>query len=278
VGVDLSRGRRSGRAAQVASGDGSVELHDLEKVFFHSKGAVEVFRDISCTFPAGEFVSLLGPSGCGKSTLLRLIGGLTTPTSGHVIVDGQVVTRPPDSVGMVFQEDALLEWRTVLKNVMLPAEIRKSDSLPMGEAKERARELLQRVGLGGFLDAWPSQLSGGMKQRVALCQAMLRRPRLLLMDEPFGALDALTREQMQQDLQELWLAERSSVVLVTHSISEAVLLSDRVLVFSQRPARIIHDFKVDLPRPRDEKTSSMPEFQALTQTVYDLFRQEGILK
>ena len=270
-------------AVATVSADGAakrgavVELSAVTKRFRHAAGEVHVLDAVDCSIKSGDFVSLLGPSGCGKSTLLRLIAGLIEPTGGSVAVDGIKVVRAPESVGMVFQEDALLRWRSVLGNVLLPAEIRKDKAFPMAEAKARALELLERVGLAEFTGAWPAQLSGGMKQRAAICQALLRRPRLLLMDEPFGALDALTREQMQRDLQELWMTERSTVVFVTHSISEAVLLSDRVLVFSPRPARILADLRVDLPRPRDEALTGTPEFRQLAQTAYDVFRREGVL-
>jgi NitT/TauT family transport system ATP-binding protein len=258
-------------------GRAAVELLDVQKTFRHDGGFVEVLEGIDCEFAAGEFVAFLGPSGCGKSTLLRMVAGLLEPSGGEVRVDGVQVTRPPGSMGMVFQEDALLEWRKVVDNVLLPAEIRKT-SLSGQEAKARAMELLERVGLDSFANAWPSQLSGGMKQRAALCQALFHRPKLLLMDEPFGALDALTREQMQRDLQEVWLTERNTVLFVTHSISEAVWLADRVLVFSPRPARILADLRIDLPRPRGAETLRSPEFSELTATVYDLFRREGVLQ
>jgi NitT/TauT family transport system ATP-binding protein len=254
----------------------AVEIVDVQKVFQHAAGPVEVFNGIDCSFTEGEFVAFLGPSGCGKSTLLRMVAGLVEPTRGTVRVDGAEVTRPPDSMGMVFQEDALLEWRTVMDNVVLPAEIRKT-SMGSKEIRARAMELLEQVGLEGFAEAWPAQLSGGMKQRAALCQALFRRPKLLLMDEPFGALDALTREQMQRDLQQVWLTERNTVLFVTHSISEAVWLADRVLVFSPRPTRILADLRVDLPRPRDERTIGSPQFGELTRYVYELFRREGVL-
>ena len=249
---------------------------DVCKEFEQENGQiVTVFDGINCEVEPGQFISLLGPSGCGKSTLLRVVSGLIPATRGSVTLDGERVTKPPPSLGMVFQEDSLLEWRSVLSNVLLGAEIKK---LPLTEAQPRAFELLERVGLRGFADARPSQLSGGMKQRAAICQALLHRPRLLLMDEPFGALDALTREQMQSDLQELWAAERSTVLFVTHSISEAVLLSDRILVFSNRPARIVADLHVGLPRPRNDASAGLPEFLRLTDEIHALFRREGVLR
>lgn len=258
------------------NGQGAVEISDVSKTFEQDTGQmVTVFDGIDCSIRPGEFVSLLGPSGCGKSTLLRMVAGLSRADRGSVQVDGVEVTKPPGTLGMVFQDDCLLEWRTVLDNVMLAAVVKK---IAKDEAMPRAMELLGRVGLGEFAEARPSQLSGGMKQRTAICQALLHRPKLLLMDEPFGALDALTREQMQADLETLWQTEQSTVLFVTHSISEAVLLSDRVLVFSNRPARILTDLQVDLPRPRNSDTTSSPAFIAYTKQIYQLFRQEGVLR
>lgn len=260
----------------VADARPMVECVNLSKSFEKTDGTeMEVFSNLECSINRGEFVSLLGPSGCGKSTLLRMMSGLTPATDGLISVEGKRVTGPPESLGMIFQEDTLLQWKTVLENVLLPAKIKKR---PYPQAKARAIELLQRVGLGSFTDARPSQLSGGMKQRACICQALLCNPQLLLMDEPFGALDALTREQMQSDLQEIWMVEKSTVVMVTHSISEAVLLSDRILVFSNRPARIIADLTVPIPRPRGEETMASPEAQDLTKKIHALFRSEGVLR
>lgn len=255
---------------------GSVKFNNVYKIFARKhRTPVVVFEDINFGVEPGQFVSLLGPSGCGKSTLLRMTAGLTDVTAGTVMVDGEVVDGPFGSMGMVFQEDTLLEWRTVLRNVLLVAEVKK---LPLHEAKARAKDLLENVGLAEFMDAFPGQLSGGMKQRASICQALLHRPQLLLMDEPFGALDALTREQMQRDLQSLWSREGSTVLFVTHSISEAVLLSDRVIVLSNRPARILADLTVSLSRPRSENTVGTPEFLEVTQTIHSLFRREGVLR
>ena len=193
---------------------------------------------------AGEFVSIVGPSGCGKSTLLMLISGLIPATTGTIEVGGAAVKGAVGNVAIVFQRDVLLDWRTVLANVLLPVEIKKLDPV---SHRRKARELLRSVGLEEFEDKYPGELSGGMRQRVAICRALVQDPGLLLMDEPFGALDALTREQMNLDLQRMWLRDRNTVLFITHSIEEAVLLSDRVVVMSSRPGRIADIVTDDLP-------------------------------
>lgn len=253
----------------------SVEIKAVSHTFKVKGGSVTVFDEVNCELKSGEFVAILGPSGCGKSTLLRILAGLIKPSVGHVAVDGKRVERPGRSVGMVFQEDGLLEWRSIFENVMLPAEIK---GIRKTTVDAHARELLTQVGLGDFQDARPSQLSGGMKQRAAICQALVYEPRLLLMDEPFGALDALTRKQMQFDLQSLWLNVRNTVVFVTHSIEEAVLLADRILVMSPRPARVIREYKVDLPRPRNRETAGSNEYIETVRDIEKLFESLGVLR
>lgn len=253
----------------------SVEIKAVSHTFKVKGGSVTVFDEVNCELKSGEFVAILGPSGCGKSTLLRILAGLIKPSVGNVAVDGKRVERPGRSVGMVFQEDGLLEWRSIFENVMLPAEIK---GIRKTTVDAHARELLTQVGLGDFQDARPSQLSGGMKQRAAICQALVYEPRLLLMDEPFGALDALTRKQMQFDLQSLWLNVRNTVVFVTHSIEEAVLLADRILVMSPRPARVIREYKVDLPRPRNRETAGSNEYIETVRDIEKLFESLGVLR
>src|SRR5437879_1152486 len=202
-------------------------------------GPVEALRDIPFAVGRGEFVALVGPSGCGKSTLLRIVAGLRPPTAGDVTVNGSPVTRPIAQVGMVFQAPVLLKWRTVLDNVLLPAELA---GLEAKRYRDRAHELLQLVGLGGFEAKLPRELSGGMQQRASLCRALLLDPPLLLMDEPFGALDAMTRDEMNLELLRVWGQgsgeERKTIVFVTHSIPEAVFLADRVIVMTSRPGRL----------------------------------------
>ena len=222
-----------------------------------------------------EFVSVVGPSGCGKSTLLSLIAGLILPCEGQVSIGEQVVTQPYTDIGVVFQSDLLLDWRTVLGNVLIQFEMRGLDTRPH---VDRARSLLQSVGLGAFESAYPWQLSGGMRQRVSICRALVHDPPLLLMDEPFGALDAITREQLQVDLQEIWQHSRKTVVFITHSISEAVFLSDRVVVMTPRPGKIREILPIELPRPRALDVRDTPDFTAYTARIGRLFRELGVFR
>jgi NitT/TauT family transport system ATP-binding protein len=252
-----------------------VEARDVTKVYATKRGEpVHALERVSLETAPGEFVSVLGPSGCGKSTLLMLIAGLIAPTDGAIHVDGERLARPRADASMVFQRDVLLDWRSVLDNVLLPAEIKHLDRR---RYSERARELLGLVGLSGFESKYPSELSGGMRQRVAICRALIQEPRLLLMDEPFGALDALTREQLALDLLRMWTTARNSVLFITHSIDEAVFLSDRVVVMSARPGRIAEDLRVQLPRPRGAATRTDPKFIALVDRIRTLFRTQGVL-
>ncbi|HEV8502075.1 MAG TPA: ABC transporter ATP-binding protein [Casimicrobiaceae bacterium] len=202
---------------------------------------------VDLTVKQREFVSIIGPSGCGKSTLLMIIAGLLRPTEGSTIVGGEAVTRPLTDVGIVFQRDLLFDWRTVVANVMLQAEVRGLDPVA---SRDRAMSLLARAGLNGFEHRYPWELSGGMRQRVAICRAMLHDATLLLLDEPFGALDAITRDQMNLDLQDIWSEDRKTAVLVTHSIGEAIFLADRVVVMGSRPGRVVQVIDIELPRPR----------------------------
>jgi NitT/TauT family transport system ATP-binding protein len=220
-------------------------------------------------------VSVIGPSGCGKSTLLMLLSGLDRATSGIIRVGGKIIDSPTSDLGIVFQQDVLLEWRTALENVLLQADIRGMDK---PAARARATELLAMVGLDGFAAAYPYELSGGMRQRVAICRALLHEPPLLLMDEPFGALDALTRDQLQIDLLRLWSKQKITVVFVTHSIAEAVFLSDRIVVMSPRPGRIETIIKIDLPRPRRLSLRESPEFLGYNRQVTSVFKALGVLR
>ncbi|MGH3392703.1 MAG: ABC transporter ATP-binding protein [Actinomadura sp.] len=252
-----------------------VEFDRFSKAFDTGSGVVTAVDDMSFGLDRGEFLAIVGPSGCGKSTLLLALAGLTQPTGGQVRVADRPVLEPYTDLGIVFQNAELLPWRTALQNVMLQAEIRRS---PKDAAEARARELLTQVGLGGFEDRYPDELSGGMQQRVALCRALLHDPEILVMDEPFGALDALTRDQIQIDLQQLWMDRRKTVVFVTHSIDEAVFLADRVLVFSPRPARIAAEFRVPLDRPRHLSARATPEFAGLVGEIRAVFENLGVLK
>src|SRR5256884_1736895 len=222
-------------------------VFQLDEIGWTAREPVVALDDASFQFEEGELVALLGPSGCGKTTLLRIVGGLIAKTAGSVAIDGREVTKPMGDYGFVFQTPSLMPWRNVLDNVLFPMEIlRKNDAA----ARRHAHELLELVGLSGFLSARPHQLSGGMQQRVALCRALIHRPKLLLMDEPFGALDELTRMEMQDLLLDIRAKTNATVMFVTHSISEAIYLSDVVVVFSKRPAVIADYIEVALPYPR----------------------------
>ena len=229
---------------------------------------VHALKDVDLEISQGEFVSVVGPSGCGKTTLLRILAGLEGATSGEIVVGGNKVRGPNDDVSVVFQQATLLPWYTVLQNVLLPAHL-KGDRSPASE--ERARGLLDLVGLTDFERKYPFELSGGMQQRVAICRALVRNPKILLMDEPFGALDAMTRETMNVELMRWCSQEGKTVLFITHSIPEAVLLGDRVVVMSPRPGRISEILNVDIPRPRDLRTLGTPAFAELSDRVRQHF-------
>ncbi len=246
----------------------AVEVNDLVVRFQSKRSAVVAVTDVTMSVEPGELVTIVGPSGCGKSTLLKIVAGLVKPTSGTVSLMGQAVSGPQKEIGFVFQRAALLEWRGVLKNIMLQAEIRKMDR---AAATRRARDLIELTGLTGFENALPHELSGGMQQRVALCRALLHSPRVLLMDEPFGALDALTREGLNEELNRIWRETGTTIMLVTHSIAEAVFLGTRVEVMSPRPGRIIRTFDVNLPKERHyAQIMSDPHFDQLASEIRSL--------
>jgi NitT/TauT family transport system ATP-binding protein len=251
-----------------------IEWRRVRHAYRSRRGWIEALHQIDQRVQPSEFVSLLGPSGCGKTTLLLLSGGLMRPSEGEVLMNGQPLNEPSADMSIVFQRDLLFEWRSNLNNVLLQAEIRRTDRK---QAAERARELFRQTGLAGFEDKWPRELSGGMRQRVALCRALVADPHLLLMDEPFGALDALTRRQMVVDLEELFLRRRNTVLFVTHDVAEAVLLSDRVLVFSNRPARIVADIQIELARPRGFEPNQAA-FQDYVTRITRVFEQLGVLR
>jgi NitT/TauT family transport system ATP-binding protein len=222
---------------------------------------------VALSLADGEFVSVVGPSGCGKSTLLKIIAGIEPPSEGSILYRGQAVRRPQRGMGVVFQSPVLLPWLTVLQNVLLPIKVLR---LPRAPAVERARSLLTLVGLAGFENKYPSELSGGMQQRVGIARSLSHDPSVLLMDEPFGALDALTRERMSLELQKIWMANRKTVFFITHSIMESVFLSDRVLVMSARPGRFIEEFAIPFARPRTFALTADPEFNAYVARIRDL--------
>jgi NitT/TauT family transport system ATP-binding protein len=236
-----------------------------------SFGGLRVLDDISLAVAAGEFVSLVGPSGCGKTTFLRIIAGLASAQQGAIRIDGRPVTRPGADRGFVFQADSLLPWRSVFRNAFIGLEINGRTSR---QEAERTRSLLRLVGLSGFEDYLPHQLSGGMRQRVNLARAIAVDPEVLLMDEPFAALDAQTREIMQTELVRIWSAGRKTVLFITHQIDEAVYLSDRVVVFSRRPGRINEIIEIDLPRPRDLAIKRSAAFVAYVDRIWQLIEKD----
>lgn len=242
-------------------------VEGIEKTYLGRDGVLRALRDISFEIGAGEFVTLLGPSGCGKTTLLRILGGLLEPAAGKIYVDGHLLRKPRREVGFVFQSPSLLPWRTVLRNVTLPLEIQKQDGL---SAKEKALELLELVGLLGFENAYPHELSVGMQQRVSIARALIHDPSILLLDEPFGSLDAITREQMNLELLRIWETSRKTVLMVTHNIQEAIFLADRVLIMSPRPGHIEAIVPIDLPRPRHPEMVYHESFGGLFQRVHQL--------
>jgi NitT/TauT family transport system ATP-binding protein len=244
---------------------GSVLVADeITMTYLGGQGSLEALECVSFQVDAGEFLCIVGPSGCGKSTLLRVLGGLVRPTSGEVYTGGEPLTAPRRRIGFVFQKANLMPWRTVLRNVTLPLEIK---GLKAEDARQQGRQLLELVGLEGFEEAYPHELSGGMEQRVAIARALVHDPAILLLDEPFGSLDALTREQMNLELLRIWQAKRKTVVMVTHSIQEAIFLADRILVMSSRPGHIKATVTVPLPRPRRLEMLYSTEFGVLSKRV-----------
>jgi NitT/TauT family transport system ATP-binding protein len=237
-------------------------------------GRIEALRDINLTIGTEEFVTVVGPSGCGKSTLLKILSGIERRSSGAIRLAGRPLDGPTRELGLVFQTPVLLAWRTVLNNVMLPVEVQHRDR---ASHLAKARELLAMTGLDGFADRYPFELSGGMQQRVSICRALVHDPSFLLMDEPFGALDAMTRETMNLELLRIWKESRKTAILVTHSIPEAVFLADRVVAMSPRPGRIVEIIPIDLPRPRTLEMFTSKDFGRHVSHIRDLFGTSGRL-
>ena len=252
-----------------------LSVTGLAKIYPSRAGAIVALKEVSLAVGTTQFVSLLGPSGCGKSTLLRCVAGLERPTAGSIVLSGRAVTDPPRDMGVVFQRDVLLDWLTVLGNILLPARIRR---LPLPEWRDKAARLLAMIGLAGYAERYPWELSGGMRQRVAICRALLLDPALLLMDEPFGALDAMTRDELNLELQRIWLANAKTVLFVTHSIAEAVFLSDRIIVMSRSPGQIVDTVTVDLPRPRALAVRETVEFSKYVSHIRRVFEGLGMLR
>lgn len=256
----------------------SIDIEEVAVAFPYDGGELEVFRDLSLHIKDGEFLSILGPSGCGKSTLLRVVGGLLDFSSGSVLIGKETPNeaRKHKALGYVFQNPVLFGWRTVLDNVLLPAEIFSEQRTDNGGPDRKdwlkvAQEMIEFVGLKGFEKAYPSQLSGGMQSRVAIARALSYHPDILLMDEPFGDLDEMTRDHMNSELLALWEEKRSTIVFVTHSIHEAIYLSDRVVVLSQRPCRVKETLQIDIPRPREaDMVSTKPYLNCMRQLRHAL--------
>ena len=252
-----------------------VEARNVSKTYRTRDGNVQALQPINAEIGAGEFVSLIGPSGCGKSTFMLITAGLLEATSGSIHINGKQLTQPLTDVGIVFQDHLLLDFRTAEDNILLQAQIR---GLPMEAARETTRRLLKQLGLEAAANRYPSQLSGGMRQRVSLARALIHDPACLLMDEPFGALDAITRTQMRHDLEMLWLEKPRPVLFITHSVEEAIGLSDRVLVMSASPGQIVEEIKIDLPRPRPVGLGEDASFARYADRIYETFRKLGVLR
>ncbi len=253
----------------------AVALEEISQTFQRDGRVTRAIDRVDLSVAPGEFVAVLGPSGCGKSTLLKIMAGLIAPSSGRVSIGGTTVRGPFTDIGVVFQSPVLLDWRNILDNVLVQIELR---GLQPHAYRDRALELLRSVGLEGFADRMPRELSGGMRQRAAIVRGLIHDPPLLMMDEPFGALDALTREQMRIDLEKLWLGRRQTTVFITHGIAEAVALADRVVVMTPRPGRIDTILPIDLPRPRDKTVLASPRFAEYCESITERFMRHGVIK
>ncbi len=250
----------------------AITIEELSKQYPSRGGAVPALDRISFSVTEGEFVAVVGPSGCGKSTLLKILAGLLPTSSGQARLRGTPIAGPRRDIGVVFQSPVLFPWRKVLDNVLLPVDVQR---LGRDKYEKVAMDLLTLVGLSGFEHRYPWELSGGMQQRVAITRALVHDPAMLLMDEPFGALDAMTREHMNLELQRIWLEKKKTVLFITHSIPEAVFLGDRVLVMTSRPGRILEDVTVDLPRPRRLEVMNTPEFGRYARAIRERFSVQG---
>jgi len=252
-----------------------LSIQNVTKKYSTDQGVVHALDDISIDIKEGEFLAVVGPSGCGKSTLMSIVAGLLKMDKGQVIINRQKVNGPFTDVGIVFQNHVLLDWLSVLNNVLFQTNMRR---LPRKDYEPRAMELLKMVALDGFEKRYPYELSGGMKQRCSLCRALLHDPPLLLMDEPFGSLDALTRDQLCIDLEKIWLSTKKTVVFITHSVQEAVQLADRIIVMTPRPGRIYKELAVDFPRPRYKKALNDDKFYHMVEEIKQSFLEQGVLK
>src|SRR5215471_4168484 len=252
-----------------------ISIREVAKTFGENTDKpFRALKELNVDIEAGEFVSVVGPSGCGKSTLMLMVAGLLARSCGDITIAGRTVLKPVTDVGIAFQDHLLLDFRTALSNVMLHADIRK---LPRDQIEARAKELFDQLRLTQAMDKYPRQLSGGMRQRVSLIRTLVHDPPLLLMDEPFGALDALTRLQVRTDLEALWLRRRPTVLFITHSVEEAVGLSDRILVMGPSPGAVVEEIRVELPRPRPIVLGDVPEFGTYVDRIHREFEQMGVL-
>lgn len=252
-----------------------LSVEHLSKTFVTDKDNVHALDDVFLSMAEGEFLAVVGPSGCGKSTLMMIVAGLLQASAGEVKIRGEKVEGPFTDLGIVFQNHVLLDWLSTMGNILFQTDMRR---LPRDEYEARARELISMVSLDGFEDVYPYELSGGMKQRCAICRALLHDPPLLLMDEPFGALDALTRDQLCIDLEKIWLKTKKTVLFITHSVPEAVQLADRIIVMTPRPGRIYKEIEVNLPRPRYEEGIESEEFFHLVEQIKRSFLEQGVLR
>jgi NitT/TauT family transport system ATP-binding protein len=267
--------RSYGATGAPPAGGVAVAVEGVRQTFRQSGRTTRAIERVDLIIEPGEFVALLGPSGCGKSTLLKIAAGLIEPTEGTVTIGDRRVTGPHTDMGIVFQSPVLLDWRNILGNVLVQLELRGLDP---GAYRGRALELLRSVGLEGFEDRMPRELSGGMRQRAAIVRGLIHDPPLLMMDEPFGALDALTREQMRIDLEKLWLRRCQTTIFVTHGISEAVALADRVVVMTPRPSQVDLILEIDLPRPRDKSVIASARFSEYCNAITGCFMRHGVIR
>jgi len=258
----------------VSTDRGHLVIDGLTVIYASTRGSLTALSNVSIDVGKGEFVAVLWPSGCGKSTLLRIVSGLVAPTKGRVTLGLKPVLGPRQDVGIVFQHATLLPWKTVLENVLVPI---RSLKLPIDTGRQRALDLLELVGLSKFAYHYPNELSGGMQQRVGIARGLVHDPSMLLMDEPFGALDAMTREHMTLELQSLWMKTQKSVLFITHSIPEAVFLADKIIVLSSRPGTVMETVAVDIPRPRRVETMTDPTFSTLCNRLRGMFGSHGTI-
>jgi NitT/TauT family transport system ATP-binding protein len=272
---------KTGSTTPGPGGSPIVSYDSVQKIYGEGSEAVKAVEEFSADVEEGEFVSFVGPSGCGKSTLLHMTTGIIPATSGTVTVNGNDVqgdAHEMHKVGLVFQSSVLLDWRTVMKNILLPIEIMSSNGVlqkGVDHYRERAEDLIELVGLDGFENAYPQELSGGMQQRVSICRSLVYDPPILLMDEPFGALDALTRDQLNEELLDIWRDTHKTILFVTHNLEEAIFLSDRIFVLSERPSTIVDVIDVDLERPRTEDIRTTERYQNLVAKTYEYFNSGG---